>query len=167
MRAVSFAVVAALLVLAGCSDGDDPETQRSEAAQEAPPVRGEIQVSVEPLEMEALPAAPEAGTGVAVLGEKTYTFAVTFCDSSARIGAGKGEGVEVNWDLHENGDHRVNIRTSADDGNWVRGGPAEGDWDTPARLVRFAGAFVPFRATDGDDARPGGIVVTCPAEAAA
>lgn len=167
MRAVSFAVAVALLVLTGCSGGDDPDTQGSEAAQEAPPVRGEIEISVEPLAMDALPAVPETGTGVAVLGEKTYTFAVTFCDSTVRIGAGKGEGVEVNWDLHENGDHRVNVRTSADKGNWVRGGPAEADWDTAARTVRFAGAFVPFRASDGDDARPGGIVVACPAEAAA
>lgn len=165
MRRGIIVPLAAVLVATGCSGGDGPVQSED---VEAPPVRGEIEVSVEPMSLDQLPAVPEAGTGVAVLGEKTHDFAVTFCDDASPIGMGQGDGVEVNWDIREaDGDHRVSVKTSQDDGNWVRGGPAEAEWDAEARVVRFAGAFVPFRAEDGSEAVAGGVVLACPAKAAA
>lgn len=166
MRTRFIATVTAVLALAGCSSGDGGGRVESPQRQ-APPVRGEIEVAVEPLTLEELPEAPDEATGVALLGEETYSFVVTFCDEARPVGAGQGEGVEVNWDIHDDGDHRVNIRTSDDDGNWVRGGPAEAEWDEATRTLRFAGAFVPFRAEDGTQARPGGVVLVCPPKAAA
>lgn len=160
MRRRIIVSLAVALTVAGCSSGEG--RVESEPVREAPPVRGEIDVAVEPLALDALPAAPEAGTGQALLGEETYSFVVTFCDDTRPIGEGQGDGVQVNWDIHEDGDHRVNIRTSDDDGNWVRGGPAEAQWDEATRTLRFAGAFVPFRATDGSQAQPGGVVLVCP-----
>lgn len=166
MRRVASALLVALLLLTACSGGD-PDADGSEASERAreiedlPPVRGEIEIDVEPLALDALPEAPEPGTGVAVVGERSYTFVVTFCDEAAAIGTGSGERVEVAWDVRDDGDHRVNVRTKDGD-NWVRGGPAEADWDAATGTLRFAGAFVPFRATDGRDAQPGGVVLVCP-----
>lgn len=171
MRALLVALLVPALLLTGC-DGDDgaveePGSQEQEpgTAEERPtrPARGEIDVAVDPLTVAELPEAPDAGLGRAVLGEESFDFSVTFCADESPIGTGEAEGLTVAWDIREeDGDHRVSIIFSEEDRRWVRAGPAEVEWDPEARVLRFAGAFVPFQAEDGSQARQGGIVVVCP-----
>jgi hypothetical protein len=172
MRALLIAVLAAGLLLAGCSgedevEGDDRAAERDDAdaeqAETAPRrVRGEIDVAVEPLTLDELPETPEPGFGRAVLGDRVVDFAVTFCDGEQPIGTGEGEGVEVAWDIREeDDDHRVAVRLEGGEERFVRAGPAEAEVDAEAGVVRFAGAFVPFQSDDGDEAVRGGFVAVC------
>lgn len=170
LRKMLIAMLLAALALTGCSgDGDKADENaeqngHSEGASPKPerPVRGDIEVAVEPLALSALPAAPAAGEGRALLGEKTYSFAVTFCDDASPIGTGEGEGVAVAWDIREDGDHRASIKLTEGDSRWVRAGAAEAEWDPETRTLRYGGAFVPFRAADGSKAQAGGFVLVCP-----
>jgi len=168
MRAVLLAVLLTALALTGCSGGDDPATGPGADPASPRPVRGDIKVDIDPWTLadldDAVTDAPEAGTGVALLGDKAYTFAATFCDPNAPIGSGEGEGMTVAWDIRpDDGDHRASIRILKGDVRWVRADTAEAEWDAETRTLRFAGAFVPFRAEDGKDAVTGGLVLVCPA----
>lgn len=173
LRKMLIAMLLSAVALTGCSGGgDEPEGQEgepaaSESAAPSRPVRGEIEVGVEPLALDALPAAPAAGEGRAMLGDKTYSFAVTFCDEASPIGTGEGEGVSVAWDIREDGDHRASIKLMPDDARWVRAGAAEADWNPETRTLRYGGTFVPFQATDGSKAQAGGFVLVCPPPKAA
>lgn len=168
MRAVLLAVLVTALALTGCSGGDDPAISPGADPASPRPVRGDIEVDIDPLTLadldDLVTDAPEAGTGVALLGDKTYTFAATFCDANTPVGSGEGEGMTVAWDIRpDDDDHRVAIRILKGDARWVRADTAEAEWDPETRTLRFAGAFVPFRAEDGKDAVTGGLVLVCPA----
>ena len=173
LRKTLIAMLLAALALTGCGGrdadkaGDKADHTASESPQPSRPVRGEIEVAVEPLALSALPAAPAAGEGRAILGGKTYSFATTFCDDAAPIGTGEGEGVSVAWDIREDGDHRASIKLTEGDARWVRAGAAEADWDPETRTLRYGGTFVPFRAEDGSKAQAGGFVLVCPPPKAA
>jgi hypothetical protein len=175
LRKTLIATLLAALALTGCSGdketaGENADSNgHSESASPAPgrPVRGEIEVAIQPLALAALPAAPAAGEGRAMLGDKSYSFAVTFCDEASPIGTGEGEGVAVAWDIREDGDHRASIKLTEGDARWVRAGAAEADWDPETRTLRYGGTFVPFRAEDGSKAQPGGFVLVCPPPKAA
>lgn len=172
MRKLLLLVLGLALAVTACN-GDDPTVENQETADPAPgdtevatprPRPADIEIAVEPMALDELPEPPAAGSGIVVVDGEELPFTVEFCSPDRPIGTGEGEGYRVAWDLRDDGDHRVSVRwTEDEDRRLVRGGPASADWD--ARVVRFAGAFIPFRADDGDDAVPGGLIVHC-AEAA-
>jgi hypothetical protein len=175
LRKMLVTMLLAALALTGCrgdektagENGDHTGHTESASPQPDRPVRGEIEVEVAPLALSALPAAPPAGEGRALLGERTYSFAVTFCDEASPIGTGEGEGLTVAWDIREDGDHRASIKLTEGDARWVRAGAAEAEWNPETRTLRYGGVFVPFRATEGSKAQAGGFVLVCPPAKAA
>lgn len=175
-------VVVTLFVVSACDGNDDPTITNGDEAGEGEQAEGEgegdpgepspspqrrrepgdREIAVEPLTLEELPDPPDtAATGILVFDGEELEFAVEFCSDDQPIGNGEGEGVRVAWDLDAEGDrHRAAVRMLDDDARFTRAGPAE--MEQEGRTVRFAGAFLPFRETDPEQAVAGGFVAVCP-----
>lgn len=170
MRKLLVLILGLALVATACSgdgpdvaeDGENGEPIGTDTEVATPrPRPGDIELAIDPMTLDDLPATPQPGSGIVVVDGEELTFAVEFCSPDRPIGTGEGDGYRVAWDLRDDGDHRVSVRwTDDEDRRLVRGGPASADWDVT--VVRFAGAFIPFRADDGADAVPGGLIVSCP-----